>query len=100
MTRRPKMRASHGSLLAAAMLLAPAHAFAGGPHFMKEKQGTKADSTYVRAVKPEPGKAALVVGRTTGGGFAAPTFDTYLDKKMIGATKGQGCFVKADLAPG
>ncbi len=94
------MRASRGSLFLAAMLLAPAYAAAGGPHHMKEKEGTKADSSYVQAVKPAPGKAALVVGRTTGGGLAAPTFDTYLERKMIGAIKGKGCFVKTDVDPG
>jgi hypothetical protein len=94
------MRASQGSLFLAVMLLAPAYAAAGGPHHMKEKPDAKADAAYIKAVKPAPGKAALVVGRTMGGGFGAPTFDTYLDRKMIGATKGKGCFVKTDVEPG
>ncbi len=55
--------------------------------------------TDIRTVKPEKGKAALVVTRTTSFGFAIE-FDTYLDKKMIGVTKGKGFFVKRDIEPG
>lgn len=50
-------------------------------------------------IKPEPGKAALVVARTTSFGGAIE-FDTYLDKKMIGVTKWSSYFVKRDVTPG
>jgi len=55
--------------------------------------------TDIRTIKPEKGKAALVVTRTTSFGYAVE-FDTYLDKKMIGVTKGKGFFVKKDIDPG
>jgi hypothetical protein len=50
-------------------------------------------------IKPEPGKAALVVARTnTYNGYYI--FETYLDKKMIGVTQWRSYFVKTDVAPG
>jgi len=53
----------------------------------------------LRAIKPESGKAALVVARTTIFGGAIE-FDTYLDKKMIGVTQRKGFFIKSDIPPG
>ena len=53
----------------------------------------------IRTVKPEQGKAALVVARTTSFGGAI-NFFTYLDKKSIGVTRGKGCFIKKDIEPG
>ena len=50
-------------------------------------------------IRPEKGKAAIVVARTTSYGGAVE-FDTYLDKKMIGVTKGKSYFIKTDVAPG
>jgi hypothetical protein len=62
---------------------------------MTVKRDTAAD---INSVKPEAGKAALVVGRTQRRGGA--TFDTYLEKKMIGSIEGKECFIKTDIAPG
>lgn len=53
----------------------------------------------LRAIRPESGKAALVVARTTIFGGAVE-FDTYLDRKMIGVTQRKGYFVKTDVTPG
>ncbi|HEY6009176.1 MAG TPA: hypothetical protein VIU40_12700 [Geobacteraceae bacterium] len=52
----------------------------------------------IKTVRPEQGKAALVVARTTSFGGAI-NFFTYLDKKSIGVTRGKGCFVKKDIEP-
>jgi len=50
-------------------------------------------------IKPEKGKAALVVTRTIN--YGGPTeFETYLDKKMIGVTKWSTYFVITDVDPG
>lgn len=80
-------------LFAATMLM---NAACSGPSHMIAKDTANLD---IRAVKPDPGKAALVVTRTTSYGGAIE-FDTYLDKKMIGVTKGRGFFVKKDIDPG
>ena len=53
----------------------------------------------IRSVKPEAGKSALVVARTTNFGGAIE-FETYLNQKMIGVTQHKGYFVKTDVAPG
>jgi hypothetical protein len=53
----------------------------------------------VKTVKPAPGKAALVVARTTSMGFAI-NFFTYIDHDFIGVTRGKSCFVKNDIDPG
>ena len=66
-----------------------------GPSYMIQKD----DKQDIRAIKPVPGKAGLVVARTTTLGFAIE-FDTFLDRKMIGVTKGRGYFVKRDVEPG
>jgi len=50
-------------------------------------------------LQPQPGKAALVVARTTSFGGAI-NFFTYLGKKGIGVTKGKGCIAKTDIEPG
>jgi hypothetical protein len=56
-------------------------------------------------IKPEKGKAALVVARTFSQnillyGARALVFDNYLDKKMIGVSNSKSYFVKTDVAPG
>ena len=53
----------------------------------------------IRSVKPEAGKSALVVARTTKFGGAIE-FETYLNQKMIGVTQHKGYFVKTDVTPG
>ena len=52
----------------------------------------KEECPDLRKIKPEAGKAALVIGRTTrfGGGV---NFEHYLDRDFIGSTKGYGFFV-------
>lgn len=66
------------------------------PRYMSFKEGPAPD---LRSVKPDSGKAALVVARTTKlGGLIE--FDTYLDKKMIGVTQWKSYFIKTDVAPG
>ncbi len=59
----------------------------------------KDTSLDVAAVKPNPGKAALVVARTTSFGGAI-NFFTHIEKKLIGVTRGKGCLVKTDIEPG
>jgi len=56
-------------------------------------------------IKPENGKAALVVARTFSQnvllyGSLALNFDNYVDKKMIGTSNSKSYFVKTDIAPG
>ena len=53
----------------------------------------------ISTVKPDQGKAALVVARTTSFGGAI-NFYTYLNEQIIGITKGKSCFVKTDIEPG
>ena len=67
-----------------------------GPSHMVKMENEKLD---IRTVKPEKDMAALVVTRTTSLGLLIE-FDTYLDKKMIGVTKGKSYFVKRDIPPG
>ncbi len=66
-----------------------------GPSYMLQKQ----EKQDIRAIRPDPGKAGLVVARTSFLGCAIE-FDTFLDRKMIGVTKGRGYFVKKDVEPG
>jgi len=80
------------SLLIPLLLLLAA---CSGPSYMLQKD----DKPDIRAVRPVPGKAGLVVARTSSLG-AAIEFDTFLDRKMIGVTKGRGYFVKTDVEPG
>lgn len=53
----------------------------------------------VSAIKPEPGKAALVISRTTNFGGAIE-FRTYLDKVYIGSTRGKCYFAKTNIDSG
>jgi len=66
------------------------------PRHMLVKDDAKID---IRSIRPESGKSALVVARTTSFGGAIE-FDTYLDKKMIGVTQRKGYFIKTDVPPG
>lgn len=59
----------------------------------------KDDKLNIAMLQPQPGKAALVVARTTSFGGAI-NFFTYLGKKGIGVTKGKGCIAKTDIEPG
>jgi hypothetical protein len=60
----------------------------------------KKDANFdISTVKPDKGKSALVVARTTSFGGAI-NFFTYLDKKLIGVTKGKSCFVQKNIDPG
>ena len=68
----------------------------GAPGHMLFKED---QSINVFNIKPETGKAALVVARTTSYGGAIE-FETYIDKKMIGVTKWSSYFVKTDVTPG
>lgn len=78
------------SLFFVVMLLA-----ACSPAHMVKKDGR----LDIRTITPDPGKSALVIARTTsfGGGV---NFFTYIDRKFIGVTRGQSCFVKKDITPG
>ena len=66
------------------------------PRHMLVKDNAMVD---IRSIKPESGKSALVVARTTIFGGAIE-FDTYLDKTMIGVTQRKGYFIKTDVPPG
>jgi hypothetical protein len=59
----------------------------------------KTPPASVSALQPNPGKAVLVVSRTTSFGFAIP-FATYLEKTYIGSTRGKSYFAKFDVDPG
>jgi hypothetical protein len=59
----------------------------------------KDEKLDIMTVKPDPGKAALVVARTTNLGGAINFFN-YIGKKFIGVTRGKSCFVKKDIEPG
>lgn len=67
----------------------------GGISYMVKKDS----SPTAVSVQPAPGKAALVVARTTAFGGAVE-FLTYLDKQVIGVTKGKSYFAKTDIEPG
>jgi hypothetical protein len=66
-----------------------------GPSYMVQKD----DKVDIRTIRPDPGKSGLVVARTSSLGWAIE-FDTFLDRKMIGVTKGRGYFIKKDVEPG
>jgi len=78
-------------LVAMSLLLAAC----GGPSHMIKKEVCPT----IASIKPSAGKAALVISRTTsfGGGVE---FETYLDRKMIGVTKGKSYFLKDGIEPG
>jgi hypothetical protein len=59
----------------------------------------KEECPTVASIKPAAGKSALVVTRTTNFG-GVNEFETYLDRKMIGVTKGKSYFAKTDIEPG
>jgi hypothetical protein len=59
----------------------------------------KQDNFDIKTVKPNDGKAALVIARTTSLGGAI-NFHTYIEQNVIGVTKGKSCFVKNDIEPG
>lgn len=95
------MKRFHFSVLMIAMLLL-ASACAGVPEHMLFKDDP---ALNVFNIKPEKGKAALVVARTFSENIllygARPlVFDNYLDKKMIGVSNSKGYFVKTDVVPG
>ncbi len=73
----------------------PAFFSCGGPSYMiKMDKSPRASS-----IMPKPGKAALVITRTTSFGSLVE-FKTYLDRKLIGVTKGKSYFAKTDIEPG
>ncbi len=88
------MRALCIGVVCAGTLFTSSYAMAGA-HYMTETKRI----VDLSSVTPEPGSAALVVARTTSMGRLV-TFDTYLDREMIGATRGKGYFIKTDVAPG
>jgi hypothetical protein len=59
----------------------------------------KQDNFNIMTVKPTPGKAAIVVARTTNFGGAI-NFFTHIDKSIIGVTRGTSCIYKSDIEPG
>ena len=77
-------------LLPLVMLLA-----ACSPSHMVKKD----DKFNIATVQPQPGKAALVVARTTSFGGAI-NFFTHIGKKGIGVTRGKSCIAKTDIEPG
>lgn len=85
----------YGMMIAAAMFLVSSCATTAPQHmtFLEDP------AINISSVKPEAGKAALVVVRTTKFGGAIE-FDTYLEKKMIGVTQWKSYFIKTDIAPG
>ena len=96
MKMNSRKRAGKSSALKLSLLLlAVVSVSACSPAHMVKKDG----SLDIRTVKPEPGKAALVIARTTSFGGAI-NFFTYIDHKFIGVTRGQSCFVKKDIEPG
>jgi len=67
----------------------------GAPgHMMVKETGPD-----IRSIKPQEGKSALVIARTTSFG-AAISFETFLDQKMIGVSRGKCYFVQTDIQPG
>ena len=85
----------YGIMIIAVMFLVSGCATTAPRHMMFQD----APSVNISSVKPENGKAALVVVRTTKLGGAIE-FDTYLEKKMIGVTQWKSFFVKTDVTPG
>ncbi|MDD2336905.1 MAG: hypothetical protein PHD01_10055 [Geobacteraceae bacterium] len=94
MNKKGPFRLIYGSKMLLLLVLGTLLAACSPAHMVK-----KGDNLNILTVKPDPGKAALVVARTTVFGGAI-NFFTYLDHKFIGVTRGKGCFVKTDIAPG
>lgn len=88
-------RTKGGAMKLSLLLLAVMVLAACSPAHMVKKDGR----LDIRTVRAEPGKAALVIARTTSFGGAI-NFFTYIDRKFIGVTRGQSCFVKRDIDPG
>ena len=82
-------------VVAVAMIVLSACAASAPRHMMFKDDPT----VKIAAIKPDSGKAALVVARTTKFGGAIE-FDTYLDKKMIGVTQWKSYFFRTDITPG
>ena len=82
-------------VMAVALIVLSACAASAPRHMMFNNDPT----VKIAAIKPDSGKAALVVVRTTKIGGAIE-FDTYLDRKMIGVTQWKSYFIKTDIAPG
>lgn len=81
----------HGFVLITVMVCASACT----PRHMIKNEESKIDS-----IKPENGKAVLVVSRPEPLMCGGVLFETYLDKQMIGVTKGSVAFIKTDVTPG
>lgn len=91
------MKQFHFSILMIAMLLLFSACGKGvAPVHMMFKDDP---AINVFNIKPDKGKAALVVARTYKNA-ATGELETFLDKKMIGNTKGQSYFVMYNVAPG
>ena len=90
------MKKLQSFIMAIAMLLVLSACGATAPRHMMFKEDP---SVNIFNVKPESGKAALVVVRTVSVGGAIDFF-TYLDKKLIGVTQWKSYFIKTDVTPG
>ena len=77
------------------VLLGAVLAGCSGPSHMVKQE----NPLDVRVVKPQPGKAAILVTRNTSFGGAVE-FWAYLDQRLIGVSKGKSCFYKDDIQPG
>jgi hypothetical protein len=86
---------SNAALMVTIFMVLSACAHTAPRHMMfKDDPGST-----IASVKPDNGKAAIIVARTTKFGGAIE-FDTYLDKKMIGVTQWKSYFVRTDIDPG
>jgi len=94
MNKKSPVRLLCGNKMLLLLVLGSLLAACSPAHMVK-----KGDNLNIMTVKPDPGKAALVVARTTVFGGAI-NFFTYLDRRFIGVTRGKGCFVKTDIEPG
>lgn len=68
---------------------------ASGPGYMVKQDRP----LEVSSVKPQPGKAAVLITRNTNFGGAVE-FYTYLDGKIFGVSRFKSCFYKDDIEPG
>ena len=94
MNNTNSQRPFRGSMMLLLLPLIMLMAACSPAHMTKKEEGFS-----IKTVKPQPGKAALVVARTTHMGKAI-NFYNYLDRRFIGVTRGKGCFVKNDIEPG
>jgi hypothetical protein len=94
-TLSARERNNHMKKVLTMLLLAMMTAACSGPSYMVWKPETR----DIWSVKPLPGKSAIVVARTSSSGSDIE-FETFLDRRMIGATKGPGYFVKRNVEPG